>query len=622
MDSSLSSPLLAPSSSPKSSEGGSQTSYNSTEELQYTQSTALDYDGSLADDIDDDGVNSDVSVVGDFGPKTSASQTFIHLLKGYVGPGCLSLPWAVSQIGFAGGTMAIGVMSLWSSYNCWTIVKIKRYIERSTAEANSRVNNIVDGLETKSESASSMASSALTYPDVGEWAYGDKFEQFISGCICTQQLAVCTVFFSFIGENILAVCQLVPEEVPNILLSHSGVMTVALPFILGLSLIPNLSAMTPIIAMATVLLFGGFGVLGYIISAEWAERPTDPVEVQWKEAPLALCAILYSYEGICLILPIESTMAEPKKFKRVFWSAMGCVAIILAVVSNLCVLAFGEVTNGSVTAFLLEEYKDNKSLIVFLMVANTAVSLSVLFTYPLQLFPTFELIGPKAAAMWWKFRHAGKHGEAGDNEYDENDLSGFDPMPTLPEHDVASLSSHHNEHLYENLETDPVVNADAADADNVQEIVDTRGSMISNITEQFPTLSIPGDSLFLRMGLVLLTYSVAVIVPNVQVLISLAGALAGSSTALLIPPMLELALIDHIESKPDATASPKPRPPSQQNATNTFSFRRLCRCDLSGKFWKKKLKCFTLFWIGFVFMLIGAYASISDIISIWFNIGK
>ena len=36
-----------------------------------------------------------------------------------------------------------------------------------------------------------------------------------------------------------------------------------------------------------------------------------------------------------------------------------------------------------------------------------------------------------------------------------------------------------------------------------------------------------------------------------------------------------------------------------------------------GKFWKKKLKCFLLFWIGFVFMIIGAYASISDIIEIW-----
>lgn len=75
-------------------------------------------------------------------------------------------------------------------------------------------------------------------------------------------------------------------------------------------------------------------------------------------------------------------MAEPKKFKRVFAAAMGTVALILATVSNLCVYAFGEVTNGSVTAFLLEEYSDNKSIVVFLMIANTAVSVSVLFTYP------------------------------------------------------------------------------------------------------------------------------------------------------------------------------------------------------------------------------------------------
>ena len=120
-----------------------------------------------------------------------------------------------------------------------------------------------------------------------------------------DQMAVCTVFFSFIGENIYAVCQLVPEAVPKVLLSHVGVMTVALPFLLGLSYIPNLSALTPVLVAGTILLFGGFGVLGYVISAEWHDRPTDPVEVRWREAPLALCAILYSYEGICLMLPIE-----------------------------------------------------------------------------------------------------------------------------------------------------------------------------------------------------------------------------------------------------------------------------------------------------------------------------
>lgn len=292
----LSTPLLAP-SSPAPSREGSPTNYNSTEDaadatsgsgLQYTES--LDYDGSLAGEEDD--VRSDVSIA-DFAPKTSAAQTFIHLLKGYVGPGCLSLPWAVSQVGFVWGTVSIAVMSFWSSYNCWTIVKIKRYIERGALE-----NNIVDRVETRSEGGSSMASSALTYPDVGEWAYGDRFEQFISGCICTQQLAICTVFFSFIGENILAVCQLVPEAVPKVLLSHVGVMSVALPFITVLAFIPNLSALTPVMVAGTLLLFSGFGVLGYVIFAEWQQRPTDPVEINWKEAPLALCAILYSYEGI------------------------------------------------------------------------------------------------------------------------------------------------------------------------------------------------------------------------------------------------------------------------------------------------------------------------------------
>ena len=553
--------------------------------------------------------------IADFAQKTTASQTFLHLLKGYIGPGCLSLPWAVSQVGFVGGTVAIAVMSFWSSYNCWTIVKIKRYIERSNALENVRV--VVDGAETKSES--SIASSALTYPDVGEWAYGDKFEQFLSLCICTQQLAICTVFFSFIGENIYAVCQLVPTNtVPSIFLSHIGVMTVALPFILGLSFIPNLSALTPIIALGTLLLFGGFAVLGYVISVEWNEEPANPVQMHWKEAPLALCAILYSYEGICLILPIESTMAEPKRFKNVFRAAMASVAVILATVANLCVYAFGEVTNGSVTAFLLKEYKDNTSLIVFLMIANTAVSLSVLFTYPLQLFPTLELIGPKVNARWWKFRHGHSGGLEGTDDED-NDLTGFEPMPTLPEHDVASLSSHDGEHLYE---VENVVDGAGIDSgDNEEEYDLARNSIVSNVTEPFPTMSVPGDSLCLRMGLVFVTYAVAVVVPNVQILISLAGAIAGSSTALLIPPLLELALIDHLETKPDMTESPRPTRPSQMNAPNS-SFRRLCRFDLSGKFWKKQLKCFILFWLGFVFMLIGAFASISDIIEIWFGMDK
>jgi proton-coupled amino acid transporter len=589
--------------------------YNSTDYFSPRKKTeTLDYDGPLTAD-DDDATGTDTSPDG-VEPKTSASQTFIHLLKGYLGPGCLSLPWALSQVGFVGGTFAVVVMSVWSSYNCMTIVKIKRYIERVNIH-----NNTVNETESTSQTYS-LASSALTYPNVGEWAYGDNFAKFVSGCICSQQLAICTVFFSFIGENIYAVCELVPKLIPSVFYSHIGVMTVALPFVMGLSFIPSLNALTPIMAVGTFLLFAGFGVLSYIIAIEWEDRPTEPVEIQWKSAPLALCAILYSYEGICLILPIESSMAEPRKFKKVFWYAMASIALILATVSNVCVYAFGEVTNGSITAFLLEKYEDDNTVILFVMIANTAVSLSVLFTYPIQIFPVIEILGPEFPRFWSKLMGGPDIGLADDEN--EHDLTGFEPMPPLPEHDVADHDtdfdnfidlSNRDDFVNENKQAGVV-------EQQPQDWLGLRSSYMSNITEVFPQWSGQSCNLILRMLLVVLTFLVAVVVPNVQALISLAGAIAGSSSALLIPPMLELALIEHLEATSNemSAASSSPRPLRSLSAQQPGFMWKLGGHNLSGKHWKKKLRCYILFWLGFIFFLIGTYASFSNIVMIW--IGK
>lgn len=576
--------------------------YSSTVPLNVYDEQGGRQDGVDEEDDDDDAVGSS--------PKTSSLSTFIHLLKGYVGPGCLSLPWAMSQLGFIGGTFAIAIVSFWTSYNCYTIVKIKRYIERSN-----NLQQQENGGMKKSSSATSLASSALTYPDVGEWAYGETFEQFISTAVCVQQLSVCTVFFSFIGENIHAVGQLFQGNVPILLSTHVGVMTVALPFIMALTFIRSLKALTPVMVFATILLFSGFGIIGYSIFAVWANRPRESIELEWTSVPLAICAVLYSYEGICLILPIESAMKHPKQFKKVFGSAMTCVAVIFALFANICFCAFGSVDNGSITAFLLEKYKDDNHLIVYVMAANIAVSLSVLFTYPLQLFPTIELLGPKISKLVWKLTHRREVHYQEDNNFDEFDLTGFERMPPLPEHEEASLSSHDNARISEyNTNTNQICDG-FEEGNNDESMDDVRASLISNITEALSE-QIAGDSLPLRMILVFGTYLVAVIVPNVQALISLSGAVAGSSTALLVPPILELALIEHLESLNDATTSPGP--PSRQTYPRPSLLSRLC--NISGKkkkFQNRRLKCVFLFWLGFIFLGIGSYASISDIIRIW-----
>ena len=570
---------------------------------------------------------------------TTPWEAFFNLLKGYFGAGMLSLPWALSQLGVYYGVIAVCVMSFWSSYNCWTVVKLKRYIEtqqaiQNTVMTNNRLNAETASVHSNPNSSAALetasASSArtnLTFGDVGEWAYGATFQSYVSACVCTQQLAICTVFMSFIGENLLALLDRM--NMTGFVDSHAGVITICLPFVMSLSFLPSMKRLAPVMALGTISLGACIALIGVIMGKEWDVRPDDLPKLHLPQMPLAACAILYSYEGICLILPIESSMKEPKHFKTVFWGTMTLVTVVLATFATLNVFVFGFVSNGSITAFLMEAYRNDPSITFYVQAANAAVSLSVLLSYPLQLFPALELIGTSKFASW-----IGCLSTAEDQE-EEGDLSGFEPLPPLPEHDVADMDpliplEHH--YGAENNET-----GDDKNEDDDVESLKSQSTMQSVVDAIFPKMIMPGDSPQLRACLVLMTYIIAVVVPNVQALISLVGALAGSSTALLIPPILELAWIKTLEehySHKAARNAPKESPatrmasleerraeehgtdgevpPAVQRRTKT-AFYSWC----GGKYWASKIKCYILFVFGFVFAGIGTYASLADIIRIY-----
>lgn len=415
-------------------------------------------------------------------------------------------------------------------------------------------------------------------------------------------------------------------------------MTLCLPWVLGLSFLPSIKRLTPIMALGTILLAACIGLIGMIMKKEWDDRPDELPTLNIPQMPLAACAILYSYEGICLILPVESSMKEPKHFKKVFIGTMSTVATILASFAAINVIVFGYVTNGSLTAFLLEVYHGN-DVTWYVMAANTAVSFSVLFSYPLQLFPALEIIGQTKFARWIGCMGSGIMEDDSD---DDNDLTGFDPLPPLPEHDVADLDSLPSEHHYGIEEEAEENDAVEEDGDEVKSLI-SQHSTIRSVTDAiFPKMIMPGDSPQLRAFLVLMTYIIAVVVPNVQVLISLVGALAGSSTALLIPPMLELAWIhtleEHHQTKKetataassisakvladaglggdkDQTDNTTGHPPPQSFTSTRVTTKPFAWCG--GKYWASKIKCYLLFVLGVIFAGIGTYASLIDIIRIY-----
>lgn len=115
---------------------------------------------------------------------------------------------------------------------------------------------------------------------------------------------------------------------------------------------------------------------------------------------------------------------------------------------TVSIVTFGNVTSGSLTAFLLDAYQNDAGsdhITAWIMFANTTLSLSVLLTYPLTMFSAIELMGPflHRNACWTRF--TGNGGDQADKEEEEVPMPAFDPLPPLPEHDAFQHSATEDE---------------------------------------------------------------------------------------------------------------------------------------------------------------------------------
>ena len=228
---------------------------------------------------------------------------------------------------------------------------------------------------------------------------------------------------------------------------------------------------------------------------------------------------MYSFEGINLVLPLESAMIRPEKFVPVYIVAKIIITLTFTLFSVMCVAAFGNVTDGSISAFLMKNDQDEIGT-EWVILANIAFSLSVLFSYPLQLFPCISVLS--------QVRHR-RMQQNGHSYLSLEDESQAAAVVTIPIH--SEIDNTHDAF------TDPAIYV-SFDHERPNKL-----SPLKSLNNQ-PPLSeksqLDGDSSIMRAILVLLTFTLAMAVPNVQELISLAGSLAGTSMALIIPPLIRL----------------------------------------------------------------------------------
>jgi len=275
------------------------------------------------------------------------------LLKSFVGTGVLFLPKAYLN----GGMMFSNLVLLFVatlSYYCFVLL------------VNTRLR--VDG----------------SFGDIGGILYGKWMRTTILFSIVISQIGFVAAYIVFTSENLQAFILAVSHcntkiEIPYLILMQ---MVIFLPF----SLMRDISKLgfTALVADAFILI--GLAYLYYydILTLVKQHGVADIVNFNPKDWTLFIGTAIFTFEGIGLIIPIQESMKNPKKFPPVLGGVMIIITIVFISMGALSYAAYGSKTE---TVVILNLPQDDK----FVNGVQFLYSLAILLSTPLQIFPAIRI---------------------------------------------------------------------------------------------------------------------------------------------------------------------------------------------------------------------------------------
>lgn len=174
-----------------------------------------------------------------------------------------------------------------------------------------------------------------------------------------------------------------------------------------LALIRNISKLGLVALLADIFILMGLGYIWYYDIWSLARRGFEPSVRMFNPSTFTLTigSAIFTFEGIGLILPIQSSMRKPEHFSGLLYMVMFLITVIFTSVGALCYATFGEETKIQV----ISNFPQESALV---NAVQLLYSLAVLGGEPVQLFPAVRIIetslfgeratGRKSTAIKWK----------------------------------------------------------------------------------------------------------------------------------------------------------------------------------------------------------------------------
>ena len=112
------------------------------------------------------------------------------------------------------------------------------------------------------------------------------------------------------------------------------------------------------------------------------------LEPGFTEINLFVGSIFFTFEGLGTVMPVCNAFADSERFPGVLVKSMGALATSFLIVGACVSLGYPELSSGSVVAFFQHELGGP-----YWIGINGVVTLAIILTYPLQLFPAAEVRG-------------------------------------------------------------------------------------------------------------------------------------------------------------------------------------------------------------------------------------
>ncbi|KAI1483702.1 hypothetical protein K445DRAFT_384821 [Daldinia sp. EC12] len=287
----------------------------------------------------------------------STKQTFFTLLKAFIGTGIMFLPKAFNNGGILFSSLTMLVVS--------TVTMLAFHL--------------LLACKTKYGGG---------YGEIGLAIAGKFMRGLILFSITMSQLGFVCAGMVFVAENMTSFLKAVLHgDSP---LSPASLILLQLVLLIPLAFIRNIAKLGPVALLADACILLGVTYIYYYDFAHLASDGIHESVVLFNPAKytLTIGAAIFTFEGIGLILPIQSSMTKPERFEWLLGVVMFLITVLFTAVGALCYATFGENTEIEI----INNYPQDSK---FVNAVQFLYSLAVLVGTPVQLFPAIRIIEGK-----------------------------------------------------------------------------------------------------------------------------------------------------------------------------------------------------------------------------------